>query len=352
MRFSRSIDTDWRRTSYSGLIRAEEQLVTAAVDAEPEVPGTVDEDQADEDLLPAASDGSVPEDADLPSPMADLPAGATFGSLVHGVLEHTDPRADDLLAELKRHVEEQRRWWPVEATSDALAEALVPVQHTSLGPLADRLTLADIGPRDRLCELDFEFPLVGGDRPAAGALPVALRAVADVLRSHLADGDPMRGYADRLESASLGGQLLRGYLSGSIDVVLRVPDAHAGHRFLVVDYKTNRLGDPERPLSAADYTPARMTDAMLHEHYPLQALLYSVVLHRYLRWRLPAYEPARHLGGILYLYVRGMCGPSTPEVDGQPCGVFAWNPPAAMVVELSDVLAGLAEAPAGQGVPA
>jgi exodeoxyribonuclease V beta subunit len=35
-----------------------------------------------------------------------------------------------------------------------------------------------------------------------------------------------------------------------------------------------------------------------------------------------------------------MCGPETPEVDGQPCGVFAWQPPAAMVVELSELLAG------------
>ena len=61
-----------------------------------------------------------------------------------------------------------------------------------------------------------------------------------------------------------------------------------------------------------------MTEAMLHSHYPLQALLYSVVLHRYLRWRLPGYDPERHLGGILYLYVRGMCGPETPVVDGQP----------------------------------
>ncbi len=80
------------------------------------------------------------------------------------------------------------------------------------------------------------------------------------------------------------------------------------------------------PLTALDYTPALMTEAMLHSHYPLQALLYSVVLHRYLRWRLPGYDPSDHLGGILYLYVRGMCGPETPVVDGQPCGVFAWQP--------------------------
>ncbi len=93
-------------------------------------------------------------------------------------------------------------------------------------------------------------------------------------------------------------------------------------------------------MTALDYTPELMTDAMLHSHYPLQALLYSVVLHRYLRWRLADYDPQRHLGGILYLYVRGMCGPETPEVDGQPCGVFAWHPPAEMVLELSDLLSG------------
>jgi exodeoxyribonuclease V beta subunit len=69
-------------------------------------------------------------------------------------------------------------------------------------------------------------------------------------------------------------------------------------------------------------------------------LLYSVVLHRYLRWRQPGYDPDLHLGGILYLYERGMCGPETPVVDGQPCGVFAWQPPAAMIIELSDLLAG------------
>ncbi len=124
-------------------------------------------------------------------------------------------------------------------------------------------------------------------------------------------------------------------------MVLRVGEG-VDQRFLVVDYKTNRLGEVDEPLTALDYTQELMTAAMLHSNYPLQALLYSVVLHRYLRWRLPGYDPERHLGGILYLYVRGMCGPETPEVDGIPCGVFSWHPPAAMVVELSDLLDGRA----------
>jgi exodeoxyribonuclease V beta subunit len=49
-------------------------------------------------------------------------------------------------------------------------------------------------------------------------------------------------------------------------------------------------------------------------------------------------DPDRHLGGVLYLFVRGMCGPDTPILGGQPAGVFSWRPPAALVIALSDLL--------------
>jgi exodeoxyribonuclease V beta subunit len=340
--FDRSVDVTWRRTSYSGLIRVEEKLVSTAT-SEPEAVGTDDEDlTGDPDLTLPATPVQAPEAdrPDLPSPMEQLPGGATFGSLVHGVLEHADPQADDLLTELRDRVVEEQQWWSVDATADDIAAALLPMQLTPLGPLADDRRLVDIAMSDRLRELDFEFPLTGGER--ARAHRVRLDAMAGALRRHLGADDPMRAYADSLESPSLGEQELRGYLSGSIDVVLRLGEGDR-QRFVVVDYKTNRLGRPHEPPTALDYTPAAMTEAMLHSHYPLQALLYSVVLHRYLRWRLgDAYDPEHQLGGILYLYVRGMCGPETPRVDGHPCGVFAWHPPAAMIVELSDLLAGFA----------
>ena len=47
---------------------------------------------------------------------------------------------------------------------------------------------------------------------------------------------------------------------------------------------------------------------MLHHHYPLQAHLYLVALHRHLRWRLPSYSPEQHLGGYVYCFLRGMPG--------------------------------------------
>jgi exodeoxyribonuclease V beta subunit len=274
--------------------------------------------------------------------MADLPSGATFGSLVHGVLEHADPEARDLHAELLDRIGEQLQWWPVGVPADEVADALLPSQHTPLGPLAAGLRLVDVPLRDRLCELDFEFPLTGGDRPATTRDDVCLADVAPLLRAHLPADDPLAAYADQLVGP-LGEQSLRGYLSGSIDVVLRVPDGPAGsdgHRYVVVDYKTNLLGEPGEPLTSAHYGRAEMAAAMLHSHYPLQALLYSVVLHRFLRWRVPAYDPERHLGGVLYLFLRGMCGPDTPVVDGHVAGVFDWSPPAPLVLALSDLLDG------------
>ncbi|MGO4257154.1 UvrD-helicase domain-containing protein [Marmoricola sp. RAF53] len=341
--FGREVDTTWRRTSYSGLIRAEEAVGPAA-QSEPETRGTDDEAEVEEEsVATAVTAGEV--DPDLVSPMDGLTAGATFGSLVHGVLEHADPKAPDLRAELLARVEEERRWWSVPATSEELADALLPMQHSPLGPLADGLTLAEIGREDRLCELDFEFPMGGGDGAGSGAART-LAAFATALRECLPADDPVRPYADRLDNPSLGEQALRGYLSGSIDVVLRVRGAagdSAADRYVVVDYKTNSLGEPGRPLTALDYTPAKVTEAMLHSHYPLQALLYSVVLHRFLRWRLADYDPERHLGGVLYLYLRGMVGPATPVVDGIPCGVFSWRPPVALIERLSAILDGAEE---------
>ena len=64
---------------------------------------------------------------------------------------------------------------------------------------------------------------------------------------------------------------------------------------------------------------------MLRAHYVLQALLYSVALHRYLRWRQPGYDPAQHLGPVLYLFVRGMTRAARTRAAA---GVFTWSPPA------------------------
>jgi len=211
--------------------------------------------------------------------------------------------------------------------------------ETPLGRLAGGVRLRDISPADRLAEMDFELPLTGGEDPVDAA--VTLTAVADLLRRRLSDGDAFAEYPDRLTGPGIEHQRLRGYFSGRLDAVLRLRGGDGEPRYLVVDYKTNWLGAPAgETLTAAHYRPEAMAEAMLAAHYPLQLLLYLVALHRYLRWRQPGYDPDSHLGGGLYLFLRGMCGPATPVVDGVPCGVFGWVPPPGLVAELSTLLAG------------
>ncbi len=344
-RFTRTIDTDWRRASYSSLSSVE---AVAGVSSEPEQPPL--DDEATLVLSTGHGDGSTPaEGDDLVSPMATLPVGATFGSLVHGVLEHADPaaplRGGDLRADIRHHVVDQLVRWPVDLDADELTDALVAVCDSPLGPLAGGLTLRDLSLRDRLREMDFELPLAGGDTRGESRREVRLGQLAGLLREHLPADDPVRPYAERLDQPALGGQVLHGYLTGSVDVVLRT-GGPAHPRYLVVDYKTNWLGAPPDAvglaprLTAHDYRPEALAGAMTHSDYPLQALLYSLVLHRFLRWRQPGYDPERHLGGVLYLYVRGMCGPATPTYDGQPAGVFSWRPPASLVTALSDLVDG------------
>ena len=243
--FDRDVDTDWRRTSYSALSAAGAPHAGAPdrVLSEPDDAPDLD----DTDLEPL-DDATSPEPdlelAAVPSPMADLPVGAEFGSLVHEVLEHTDPAAPDLRAELLAQVEEHRAWWAVEVDAEELADALVAVCDSPLGPLAGGLTLREILLPDRLRELDFEVPLAGGDLAAArDAASVVLGDLAPLLREHLPDGDPLLAFAATLEGdPDLAGQRLLGYLTGSIDVVVRVP-VEGRTRYLTIDYKTNWLGD-------------------------------------------------------------------------------------------------------------
>jgi exodeoxyribonuclease V beta subunit len=301
----------------------------------------VDEPPTPADLAPDGSEGAaampmLAEQSDdpaldAPSPMAELPGGVAFGSLVHVVFETFDPQSPTPAEDLERIVAKEAARLPVPGVTESdLVAGLLPVLATPLGPLADGLTLTDIPARDRLAELDFELPL-GNDREGA-----TVQLIADTLDAWLPDDDLLRDYGERLRQAPVDQATLRGYLTGSIDVALRV-----GGRFLVIDYKTNRLGPPGSPIILRSYTPASMAEAMMEAHYPLQAMLYAVALHRFLRWRQPSYDPDVHLGGMLYLFVRGMAGPDTPVIDGMPCGVFSWRPPTGLVLALSDVLAGV-----------
>src|SRR5690606_38337553 len=73
---TRTVDQTWRRTSYSGLTAGLHEAAHATV---------VDEPDAEIDVQPSPSGEFA-----LPSPRADRPGGAAFGTLVHAALEELD----------------------------------------------------------------------------------------------------------------------------------------------------------------------------------------------------------------------------------------------------------------------
>src|SRR3546814_10557145 len=99
----------------------------------------------------------------------------------------------------------------------------------------------------------------------------------------------------------------------------------AGGRWYVLDYKSNRL---------PSYDPAGLDAAMAHSEYDLQALLYTLALHRWLRFRLGSgYDYARDFGGVRYVFSRGLAP------DGRE-GIHAHRPEPDLVHALDALFAG------------
>ncbi|MDV7174298.1 UvrD-helicase domain-containing protein [Gordonia amicalis] len=335
--FDRRIDQDWRRTSYSALTADVAHGAHGAPGGPPTSVVETGSEPDDEltDILddePIARPGDGVDDAGtdsdarragMASLMNGLPFGAAFGTLVHEVLEYVDTSAPDIEGHVRELCSRALGGLAGDIDPDRLVAALVGVLTTPLG-FGD---LWSIDPRDRLAELDFELPLGPADERASGG-GTTLGRLADLMELHLPESDPLRAYATHLRAVP--GRRLRGFLTGSIDSVLRIPDG----RYVIVDYKTNRIRPGD--LVVEDFDAEAMAGEMIAAHYPLQAMLYSVALHRYLRWRLPGYDPDRHLGPVQYHFVRGMAGPDAPP----GCGVFEWVLPTGLVAGLSEALAG------------
>lgn len=317
--FTRRLDYEWRRASFTSL-SPEHPLIGVAETSEQ--PLRRDETGIED------GEAEAPPGAARALPMAELPRGARFGTLVHEIFEVVDFAAGDLDAALRHQVEAALRRTGWELDADLLATALRTAIETPLGPDGDAVRLRDLAPHAVLKELSFEFPV----RTGGGAM--SLRDVAAVMLDHLGAKDPYRAYAESL-AETVAPVRFRGFLTGAIDLTAVVDG-----RYEVMDFKTNPMPASGDVAAPEDYGPQPLTEAMVAGNYLLQATLYQVALHRYLQWRLPGYAPERHLGGARYLFVRGMAGAEAPVVDGERCGVVRWAPPVEMIPALSRVFAG------------
>jgi exodeoxyribonuclease V beta subunit len=311
----RSFSGAWRVSSFSGLVSSapERVLVGESLGLEVEEGHDFDGHAGDGRAGDARGEEPPAEPAGPRVRLADFPAGAGPGILIHGIFERLDftRSREQSLDELVAESLAARRIG--EAFSAPLSAAIRDVLATPLDPGDPGSALQTLSRSDRIDEMAFMLPVA--EARAAG--PVTPAKLAAVFERH-ATAPVVRHYAER--ASTLGFRALEGHLRGFIDLVFR-----RDGRWYVVDYKSNHLG-----ALASDYQATALEQAMLQHDYVLQYHLYLVALHRHLSFRLPDYDYDRDVGGAYYLFVRGMSPEHSPG-----SGVLHDRPPRALIEELS-----------------
>lgn len=94
---------------------------------------------------------------------------------------------------------------------------------------------------------------------------------------------------------------MQGFITGFIDLII-----YANGKFYVLDYKSNYLG-----ANITDYHTKKLREAIAEHRYDLQYIFYTIALTRFLKQRYGKnYSYAKLIGGVRYLFLRGMNGMS------------------------------------------
>ena len=310
---SLALDWNWRTTSYSGLLSSQPHAALPQTELD-----GVDRDAVVEeaDALPR------PKESSEQIPLHAFPKGARCGNCLHKILELTDfatlnePDGLDMVRTQLRAYGFKAKTW-----ADSLRGALAGALATQLDQNDEALRLDAISRDQRLDELGFVFPVAGGlSRDGEHVTPARLAAV---FANHASDPVPS-DYAARLETLAF--RPLQGFLGGFIDLTFEWQG-----RYYLADYKSNFLG-----ATFGAYAHEHMQRAMAEHHYFLQYHLYSVALHRYLRWRVKDYSYENHFGGVYYLFLRGMSAATGPSF-----GVFRDRPDQDLIEALDALLGGV-----------
>jgi exodeoxyribonuclease V beta subunit len=278
--FSRSLRRRWRVSSFTGLSEAAHEQESPDYDTQ-------------------AAPAEMPDNSIVPEGIHAFPRGARAGVFWHAVLEDfvggenaVNDAAQQIADRLQEHALPPDWQGIVQSTLAQLLETPLDVEGARLGRLGSARA-----------EMEFLYPVQHLNATDFLSLP---------------DVPPL--YREALLSIAF--PVLQGYLKGFIDLIYR----HDG-RYYVLDYKTNWLGPDD-----AAYTPERMQQAMASSHYYLQYWLYVLALHRHLRAVKADYDYERDIGGVRYLFLRGIAAATR--------GVYAARPSRALVEALDALMQG------------
>lgn len=296
---TKPINRAWRLTSYSAISSQQVHLDMPA-------PGQDEgQDLAANAVFQEDITGSTTQNVEQQSPFS-FERGANAGSFLHGVLENIDLQQPEQLSEV---ITQQSTWFGIsEDWHDCLKSWLTDVLHA---PFKDKsqadgavLSLSQLSSKQIKVEMEFHMPLH----------QVKVKDFNQIINQYF-----------KQHARDYQFEQLNGMIKGFIDLMFEFDG-----KFYVADYKSNHLGDDYE-----SYHLPAMEEAMTGHDYHLQAILYTLALHRWLKHKLPNYAYKTHIGGAYYLFIRGM----SQALPGN--GVYFVLPDQSMIEALDGLFSGI-----------
>jgi exodeoxyribonuclease V beta subunit len=270
----RSLYTNWRMSSYTA-------LSSLSIDEAPELP--IDKVR-EENQEPVKESNNI-----------ELPRGAHTGNVIHDLLENIPFKylAEDTDISVQRKKSCLRYGLKTE-NPELINQLLKSTVKTLLSLNDSHFSLKDLKEDQCLKEMPFYL--------AMKKIDVSL--INRVLK-------------DYPTYQPLSEKTMSGFLTGFIDLICEYQG-----KYFIIDYKSNGL---------ESYDTKSLTQAMREHNYGLQYWIYTLVLHQYLKHRLPNYDFKKHMGGVMYLFVRGM------DENIENSGVYQAKPKLEMIEQLAEL---------------
>jgi len=227
-----------------------------------------------------------------------LPGGKIFGTAIHKIFENYYTKKTDsldLFSDEKLRIQQFENILKVESyfrNEDSgiskerfgIAEQMFQNTLTANIKVEDsEIQLKDISAQDAKPEFSFCYKVN----------KISPKLLKEIFKNFIVE-DNLNDFENKLDELKFS--LKKGYLTGEIDLLFRNKN-----KYFVLDWKTNNLGS-----NISDYSPDKIKNNMVKHLYLLQAHIYSLATHLFLKQSLEDYDYDTHFGGFIYIYTRGV----------------------------------------------
>ncbi|MBR6373462.1 MAG: UvrD-helicase domain-containing protein, partial [Victivallales bacterium] len=235
-------------------------------------------------------------------PIFNMPCGMRIGTCWHNILEKipfdaSDEKLSQIAAGELGNSGFAAEGELLQTTVDMLRKVL---EHALTSPSGEQFKLSQIGWEQRLSEQEFDFS-------SAEAVKTT-KAISAIIKKHWKDNPAKADFLKAMEDWDK--PVPNGFFNGFIDLIFQ-----KGDFFYIVDWKSNILDSKKE-----SFNESGIRKEMAKHGYFLQYLLYSAVLHRYMKETMgDAYSWQHNFGGIRYFFLRGVAAESpAPVFEDRP----------------------------------